>query len=277
MTTYAVGDIQGCLEELQRLLDKVAFDPGSDRIWFVGDLVNRGPSSLEVLRFIRSLGDAAISVLGNHDLHLLAIASGAAKLKRKDTLDDILNAPDREEILDWLRHRPLLHLDNQRKQLLVHAGLPPQWKVKQAAKLAREAEQVLQSSDHRDFFEHMYGNDPTIWNKHLGGWDRIRFIINALTRMRYCNAEGKLELTEKGPPGTQPATLVPWFQHGQRRSCDTEIIFGHWSTLGLMKKTGLIGLDSGCLWGGELSIVDLDHPDRPVVQLNCSGALKPGS
>jgi len=276
MTTYAIGDIQGCLNELQSLLKQIRFDPKQDHIWFVGDIVNRGTQSLETLRYIKQLGDNAITVLGNHDLHLLAIASGAAKLKKKDTLQPILDAPDREELLDWLRHRPLIHFDEARNQLLVHAGLPPQWSARKAAKYAREAEAVLQSGDHREFFEHMYGNQPDLWNKDLRGWDRIRYIVNALTRMRYCTEDDRLELGQKGKPGSQPEGLVPWFEVPGRKSTDTEIIFGHWSTLGLYQDDNLHGLDTGCLWGSALSIINLDDPKRRVTQLGCTGALKPG-
>jgi bis(5'-nucleosyl)-tetraphosphatase (symmetrical) len=276
MTTYAIGDIQGCLDELKLLLDNIRFDPASDQLWLVGDIVNRGPKSLETLRYIRDMGDSAITVLGNHDLHLLAIASGAAKIKRKDTIQDILDAPDSEALLEWLRHRPLLHFDETRNQLMVHAGLPPQWSAKKAGKYAREAEAVLQSGDHKDFFEHMYGDLPDLWDSELAGWDRIRYIINALTRMRYCNRDGRLELGQKGKPGSQPKELTPWFEVKKRKSSDTEIIFGHWSTLGLYQDKNVHGLDSGCLWGGVLTVLNLDDPKRRVIQLNCQGTLKPG-
>jgi bis(5'-nucleosyl)-tetraphosphatase (symmetrical) len=276
MTTYAIGDIQGCLDELKHLLDNIRFDPASDQLWLVGDIVNRGPKSLEALRFVRDLGKSAITVLGNHDLHLLAIASGSAKLKRKDTLQPILDASDSSELLEWLRHCPLLHFDEGRNQLLVHAGLPPQWTARKAAKYAREAEKILRSGDHRDFFEHMYGDQPDMWDKGLSGWDRIRYIINAMTRMRYCSEDGRLELKQKGKPGSQPEGLKPWFELSQRRSADTEIIFGHWSTLGHYTADNIHGLDSGCLWGGALTLLNLDDPRRRVIQLNCKGALKPG-
>jgi len=277
MTTYAIGDIQGCYDELLQLLELIHFEPQQDTLWFVGDLVNRGQQSLETLRFIKELGDSAITVLGNHDLHLLALAVGNRSPKKKDTLHEILEAPDRDELLHWLRHRPLIHYDKERQQLLVHAGLPPQWKTKKAVQYAAEVEAILRSDRHAELFHHMYGNEPSVWNQELTGWPRYRFIINALTRMRYCSAEGKLNLHEKYAPGTQPKGLMPWFEVPERRSRKKEIIFGHWSTLGLVKREGIIALDTGCVWGGTLTAVDLDDELRPAYSIDCAGALRPGS
>jgi bis(5'-nucleosyl)-tetraphosphatase (symmetrical) len=277
MTTYAIGDIQGCYDDLMRLLENLHFEPAKDSLWFVGDLVNRGPKSLETLRFVKDLGDAAITVLGNHDLHLLALESGKRPPKKKDTLHDIFDAPDCDELLHWLRHRPLIHYDRDRKQVLVHAGLPPQWKAKKAVQYAAEVETILRSNQHTELFHNMYGDEPTLWDEELTGWPRIRFIINALTRMRYCSPDGRLNLNEKYAPGTQPRGLIPWFEAPERRSRKKEIIFGHWSTLGLVKREGVIALDTGCVWGGQLTAVDLDDPQRATYGCDCAGALKPGA
>lgn len=277
MTTYAIGDIQGCYDELLQLLERIHFEPQQDTLWFVGDLVNRGHQSLESLRFIKGLGDSAITVLGNHDLHLLALATANRSPKKKDTLHEILDAPDRDELLHWLRHRPLIHYDKPRKQVLVHAGLPPQWKPKKAVQYAAEVETILRSDRHAELFQNMYGDEPSVWNKELSDWPRYRFIINALTRMRYCSAEGQLNLHEKYAPGTQPEGLMPWFEVPDRRSRKKEIIFGHWSTLGLVQSNGIIALDTGCVWGGTLTAVDLDDVQRPAYSIDCGGALRPGS
>lgn len=277
MTTYAIGDIQGCYDELLQLLERIHFEPRQDTLWFVGDLVNRGHQSLESLRFIKGLGNSAITVLGNHDLHLLALATANRSPKKKDTLHKILDAPDRDELLYWLRHRPLIHYDKERKQVLVHAGLPPQWKPKKAVKYAAEVEAILRSDQHIELFQNMYGDEPSIWNNELSGWPRYRFIINALTRLRYCSADGKLNLHEKYAPGTQPKGLMPWFEVPERRSRKKEIIFGHWSTLGLVQRDGIIALDTGCVWGGTLTAVDLDEEQRPAYSIDCAGALRPGS
>jgi bis(5'-nucleosyl)-tetraphosphatase (symmetrical) len=277
MTTYAIGDIQGCYDDLMRLLESIHFEPARDILWFVGDLVNRGPKSLETLRFVRALGDAAITVLGNHDLHLLALEAGKRPPKKKDTLHTIFEATDCDELLHWLRHRPLIHYDRDRNQVLVHAGLPPQWKAKKAAAYAAEVEAILRSDQHLELFHNMYGDEPTLWDPELTGWPRIRFIINALTRMRYCSANGRLNLNEKFAPGSQPKGLIPWFEAPERRSRKKEIIFGHWSTLGLVRREGVIALDTGCVWGGRLTAVDLDDPQRTTYGCDCAGALKPGA
>jgi bis(5'-nucleosyl)-tetraphosphatase (symmetrical) len=257
MALYAIGDVQGCFAELRSLLEKIRFDPAADRLWFAGDLVNRGPQSLETLRFIRSLGDAAVAVLGNHDLHLLAVAQGVSKTKHRDTFGDVLGAPDRDELLDWLRRRPLLHHGGG--FYLIHAGLPPQWSVDQAAAHAAEAEAVLQGDDCAEFFRHMYGDQPDLWSESLEGFARLRFTINCLTRLRYCHADGRVEFKQKGPPGSQPPGLVPWFAAPGRRSTGAHILFGHWSTLGFYAGHGVCCLDTGCLWGGELTALRLDE------------------
>ena len=263
MAIYAIGDVQGCYQALRALLTEIRFDPACDRLWFTGDLVNRGPQSLEVLRFVVALEDHAICVLGNHDLHLLAVAAGAAKPKKRDTLDDILCAPDKDELLQWLRSRPLLHHDPRVGYTLIHAGMPPSWDLADAQRLAHEAEIKLQSNEIGNFYHHMYGDLPDHWNENLRGNDRLRVIINAFTRLRYCDLEGNMDLRPKGPPGSQPPGLLPWFQVPGRRSRDLRIVFGHWSALGLWHDDGVIGLDSGCLWGRSLSAVRLDS--KPVV------------
>jgi len=253
VATYAIGDVQGCYDPLRRLLDRIGFDPGKDRLWFVGDLVNRGPDSLKVLRFVESLGDRAVVVLGNHDLHLLARAEGETRNARKDNLDDILTAPDRDEVLTWLRHRPLMHHDADRRFAMVHAGLPPQWDLPLALACARELEAVLRGPDYRGFLAAMYGDEPAIWSADLAGMDRLRFITNCLTRMRYCDPSGRLDLSAKGHPGTQPAGTLPWFRIPWRGTRAERIVFGHWSTLKWLAEDNVWSLDTGCLWGGQLT------------------------
>ncbi|NEX20367.1 symmetrical bis(5'-nucleosyl)-tetraphosphatase [Thiorhodococcus mannitoliphagus] len=276
MPSYAIGDIQGCYAELRRLLDQLAFDPEHDRIWLVGDLVNRGPQSLEVLRFVRSLGEAAIVVLGNHDLHLLAVAAGNTKHSKKSTLDAVLEAPDRDDLLHWLRHQPLLHHDPTLALTMVHAGLPPQWDLDQARRCAGELESVLRSDDYRTFLREMYGNRPSLWSAELSGMERLRFITNCLTRLRYCEPDGGLALKEKGLLGSQSPGRLPWFQMPGRRTRGDRIVFGHWSTLGYWSGENVWAIDSGCLWGGTLSALTLDQDPMRVIQLDCPGALTPG-
>ena len=256
MALYAIGDVQGCFAELQRLLEKVRFDTAEDQVWFTGDLVNRGPDSLATLRFIKALGAAAVAVLGNHDLHLLAVAYGASRTKHKDTFGDVLGASDRDELLDWLRRLPLCHRNG--RFTLVHAGLPPQWTVTEAEDRAQEAGAVLANDDCHEFLHHMYGDRPDRWSDDLSGWDRLRFIVNSLTRLRYCDVHGRLNFAEKGAPGSQPRGLLPWFDVPDRKSLGSEIIFGHWSTLGFRIVKGCYALDTGCLWGGELTALRLD-------------------
>ena len=258
MAIYAIGDVQGCYPQLQQLLDKLKFDPANDKLWFAGDIVNRGPDSLETLRFIKSLGDKAITVLGNHDLHLLAVANGRGKQGKKDTIKDILNAPDREELLDWLICQPLIHYDKQLDACLVHAGIFPYWSIEQSLQYAHEVESILQGEKHHEYFHHMYGDKPPKWSNNLTGWDRLRFITNAFTRMRYCMTDGHLLLKDKSAPGNQAEGIIPWFQHPQRNTGNTAIIFGHWSTLQETKIENLYPLDTGCLWGGTLTALRID-------------------
>ncbi|HEC19526.1 MAG TPA: symmetrical bis(5'-nucleosyl)-tetraphosphatase [Gammaproteobacteria bacterium] len=276
MAVYAIGDVQGCYDELLRLLEQIRFDPAKDTLWFTGDLVNRGPASLQVLRRVREWGDSAITVLGNHDLHLLAVAEGCAPFHKSDTLDEILNAPDRDELLHWLRQQPLLHHDVRMHYTLVHAGLPPQWDLVLAQACAREVEQVLRGDDYAEFLRHMYGDQPDQWREDLQGWGRLRFIANCLTRLRYCNAEGRLNLRAKGEPGTQPEGDMPWFEVPGRRSADLRVVFGHWSTLGLYRSPKVISLDTGCLWGNQLTAVHL-AADGAVYAVDCAGHRHPGA
>lgn len=266
MAIYAIGDVQGCDRELQALLVKIQFNPAADQLWFVGDLVNRGPDSLAVLRRIKAMGDAAVVVLGNHDLHLLAVAAGVGKLHPSDTLDDILRAPDREELLDWLRHRPLLH--HAHGYTMVHAGLLPSWTIPQAAQLAREVETQLRSAAGAEFFEQMYGNQPNAWDEHLRGGKRTRVIINALTRMRTCSPRGEMDFKFKGELPNVPTGYLPWFAVPQRVSRHDTVIFGHWSALGLHLQHNVIALDTGCLWGGTLTAISLG--DRQLFQVDCT-------
>ena len=266
MATYAIGDIQGCYDPLRRLLAQIEFEPVHDQLWFVGDLVNRGPQSLEVLRFIKNLGPSAVTVLGNHDLHLLALAEGFGRVHKDDTLDAVLAAPDRDQLLHWLRHQRLAWREGA--YLLVHAGLMPDWNLGETMRLAAEAETALQSEHYRDFLQHMYGNQPQAWQDALTGIDRWRMIVNTLSRLRYCTPEGEMDFHHKGAPGTQPAGLLPWFDVPARKSAEATVIFGHWSTLGLINRPNLIALDTGCLWGGRLTAVRLQ--DRQVFALDCS-------
>ena len=276
MAVYAIGDVQGCFDELQTLLDRVGFNPGADRLWFAGDLVNRGPKSLETLRFIRGLGNAAVSVLGNHDLHLLAAAHGHPIEHDDHTLDAILVAPDRDELIDWLRHQPLLHHDGQLGFTMLHAGLPPQWDLELASRCAREVEAALQGDRTADFIAHMYGNKPKRWSEDLAGWDRLRFIVNCLTRMRFCNRDGKLEFKCKGAPGSQRKGYYPWFEIPWRASRDMNIVFGHWSTLGTCDAPGIYPIDTACLWGGSLTALRIDSEQARRIELECPGQKAPG-
>lgn len=275
MAVFAIGDVQGCKDELDTLLDRLRFDASCDRLWFVGDLVNRGPRSLDALRLVRQLGEAAIVVLGNHDLHLLAVASGQAPRKKHDTFDDVLTAPDRDELLDWLRNCPLLHHDATLGSVLVHAGVLPQWELATALRLAAEAGDSIRRSESNELFTHMYGDLPDHWQDDLGGWARLRIIINAFTRLRYCDALGRMDLRPKGRPGNQPPHLLPWFQVPGRMMRNTRIVFGHWSTLGLWDADGVIALDSGCLWGGKLTAVRLDAGMHQFAGVPCPQILVP--
>jgi bis(5'-nucleosyl)-tetraphosphatase (symmetrical) len=273
MTTYAIGDLQGCRPNLLELLDRIHAVSSDPTFIFVGDLVNRGPESLETLRTVKALGARAEVVLGNHDLHLLAVAEGIHKLHRSDTLDDILDAPDRDELLAWLRRRPMALYDSG--HLLVHGGVLPQWDLQQTLALAGEVETVLRGPDWADFLRHMYGNTPAKWDDALEGADRLRCIVNGLTRVRFCSADGSMDLAaskgvEAGVPGD-----MPWFEVPGRRTLNVPIVFGHWSTLGLIVRSNLVSLDTGCLWGGKLSAICLD--DRSVIQVACPQYQKPGS
>jgi bis(5'-nucleosyl)-tetraphosphatase (symmetrical) len=274
MAIYAIGDIQGCYDELLELLATLRFDRQRDRLWFVGDLVNRGPKSLETLRFVRGLGAAAVTVLGNHDLHLLAAAHDIRPDNiDDDTLEPILAAPDREALIDWLRRLPLLHYDGQLGYLMVHAGLPPQWDLKLAQRCAGEVETVLRGDRLEAFLSRMYGNKPKQWSGELDGWDRLRFIVNCFTRMRFCDRNGRLELKSSGPPGSQPEGYYPWYEIPGRASAGMNIIFGHWSTLGTTNNPGIFPTDSGCLWGGKLTALRIDtRPER--IDLPCRGWQK---
>jgi len=273
VTRYAVGDIQGCDEELQTLLERLKFSADRDQVWFVGDLVNRGPDSLPALRRVRSLGDNAVVVLGNHDLHLLAVAHGARRPRPSDTLEEVLAAPDRDVLLEWLITRPLAHAEGA--DLMVHAGLVPQWTVAGTLALAREVGEALRH-DPRALFEHMYGNEPDRWDERLAGVQRLRFAINVLTRLRVCTADGRVDLGVKGEPPSPPSPLRPWFAHAERASREARVIFGHWSALGLVREHGVIGLDTGCVWGGALSAVDLDS-ERAVISVPCTGYQRIGA
>nr|VFK30797.1 MAG: Bis(5'nucleosyl)-tetraphosphatase, ApaH [Candidatus Kentron sp. MB]VFK34518.1 MAG: Bis(5'nucleosyl)-tetraphosphatase, ApaH [Candidatus Kentron sp. MB]VFK76798.1 MAG: Bis(5'nucleosyl)-tetraphosphatase, ApaH [Candidatus Kentron sp. MB] len=293
MSTYAIGDIQGCFAAFSSLLARIGFDPAHDSLWLCGDLVNRGPESARVVRFLRDLGEQAVVVLGNHDLNLLAVASGSRALRGKDTCADILNAPDRDELLDWLRHRPLLHHDAALGFTMTHAGLPPTWDLTLAMRCAGEVESTLRDDkEWRSFVANMYGNEPSRWSEELTGWDRLRFITNSLTRLRHC-ADGALDLNHAGPPGSMTG-LMPWFALPDRRSIGERILFGHWATLilapvaeakagkgsrpavrkdlweffaDLHKEYGVYPLDMGCVWGHRLTALRLE--DRRYFSVSC--------
>jgi bis(5'-nucleosyl)-tetraphosphatase (symmetrical) len=262
MATYAIGDVQGCYDELDALLGTFDFDRKKDRLWFVGDLVNRGPKSLQVLRFVRGLGTRAVTVLGNHDLHLITQHAGFERKRKDDTFDDVLGAKDGDELVAWLRRRPMMHVE--RGFAMVHAGLLPAWTIGKASKLAREVEKALQGRSYRDFLAHMYGSEPDRWSETLRGWDRLRVIVNAMTRMRFCTAQGKMEFATKGE--RPPRGYRAWFKG---RKDEHTLVFGHWSTLGLKLRPRLAGLDSGCVWGGALTAFRLE--DRRVFQVACAG------
>jgi len=265
MAVWAVGDVQGCAAELETLLDRLRFDAARDRLWFVGDLVARGPGSLEVLRRVERLGDAAVVVLGNHDLHLLALAHRAEPLRAADEpLRGVLEAPDRRRLLDWLQSRPMLHHDAALGVTMVHAGLPPQWDLPLARRCAAELEAALRSEHSGRLFAAMYGNEPDLWRDDLEGEGRLRFITNALTRLRVCDAGGRLLLRFKGPLDQLPAGASPWFRAPQRRWAGARIVCGHWSALGYVDENGVLALDTGCVWGGTLTAQRLDGPEPPV-------------
>lgn len=265
MATYAIGDVQGCFDALRRLLDALHFNPAHDRLLFAGDLVNRGPQSLETMRFVRALGDRAICVLGNHDLHLLARAAGG-RAGQRDSLDALLTADDHADLLDWLRQRPLLH--EEPGWVLAHAGIAPCWTLPEARTAAREVEAVLRRANHAEFLAVMYGDEPAHWSSSLNGIERLRFTINAYTRMRYCQPDGALEFRAKGAPGSQRAPLLPWFSLPARQAIPEQIIFGHWSTLGRVHwpEHRVWGLDTGAVWGGRLTALHLETGDLTAVE-----------
>ena len=271
---YLIGDVQGCCDALDRLLEKISFSPSRDRLYVLGDLVNRGPQSLATLRRLRALGDAAVCLLGNHDLHLLAVAFGGRRLQRNDTLTDILQAPDRDESIAWLRHRPMALLADG--WLMVHAGVLPQWDVTTTLQRAGEVEAVLRGPDLGEFLGVMYGNEPVQWSPGLSGPARLRLIINVLTRIRFCAADGTLDLSTKESADAAPAGFFPWFDAPGRRTQGTPVAFGHWSTLGLINRPDLLALDTGCVWGGQLTAVRIDENRREVIQVWCEQPQRPG-
>ena len=264
MAVYAVGDLQGCLEPLKCLLERVAFDPDKDQLWLVGDLVNRGPQSLETLRYLYAMRQAVVCVLGNHDLHLLAAAHNIERLKKGDTLREILEAPDRDELLDWLRQQQLLHYDAERDIAMVHAGIPPQWSLKKALRYAAEVEEVLRDDTRLlPFLDGMYGNEPTRWDSDLKGVTRLRVITNYFTRMRFCKADGTLDLKTKEGMGSAPPGYAPWFSHTERKTRGQKIIFGHWAALeGNCTEPGVTALDTGCVWGGAMTLLNVDSGEQ---------------
>ena len=265
MAVYAVGDVQGCHKSLKLLLKKIRFRQGKDTIWFVGDLVNRGPDSLSVVQMIMDLGDSAVSVLGNHDLHFLAVACGAERPKSKDTFTPILESPHLAEITNWFRRLPLLHIENN--FALAHAGIWPGWSTKKALKRAREVEKILKGKRYKDFFKNMYGNAPELWSGNLKGWERYRFITNSFTRMRYLDKQLRLNLTIKGRANNSE-NLQPWFKAPSKPRTE-RIIFGHWSALGLYNDLSVIGLDTGCVWGESLTAVRLDASPVRFISVSC--------
>jgi bis(5'-nucleosyl)-tetraphosphatase (symmetrical) len=267
LATYAIGDVQGCYDELQALLGRVGFDRAHDRLWFVGDLVNRGPKSLEVLRFVRELGDRAVTVLGNHDLHLLTQHEGFERKRKDDTFTDVLEAPDAKELVDWVRTRPMMHVEGG--WAMVHAGLLPQWSIEKAASLASEVEQALRSPDYRDFLANMYGSKPARWDDALAGWDRLRVIVNAMTRMRFCTPDGTMEFHSNGVE--PPAGYVAWYG---ARNDGKPVVCGHWSARGLRLTERIAALDTGCVWGGPLTALRLE--DRWLAQVPSRGYQKTG-
>ena len=272
MAVFAIGDIQGCADALKQLLERVRFDPAEDTLWFAGDLVNRGPQSLEVLRFVRGLGDSAITVLGNHDLHLLAMSEGVRMVSK--SLAPVLHAEDGPELVEWLRARPLLHYDKRLGYVLVHAGIHPGWTLKDAMGYAQEVQQALRSDEYDALLSGMYGNEPRRWSEELTGMERHRVIINVFTRMRFVTADGALDFKHKGPPGSQPDDLEPWFDAPGRRNADEHVLFGHWSALGEVDTPRVYPLDTGCVWGGKLTAMRLDG-EGGWVSIPCSQYKKP--
>jgi bis(5'-nucleosyl)-tetraphosphatase (symmetrical) len=271
MATYAIGDVQGCFAALKALLGEIGFSAARDRLWFVGDLVNRGPASADVLRYVKALGERAVVVQGNHDLHLLAFAAGHARQRPDDTFDDVIAASDASEMLTWLRSRPMLHVEDE--YAMVHAGLLPSWSIRQAQALAVEVEAELRSDRHEQFFGALYGSRPAAWRDDLRGMDRLRVIVNAMTRMRFCSPEGVMDFAAKGGLDDTPPGFMPWFEVPGRRTKGVPVICGHWSALGLRVTPDLLALDTGCVWGGRLTAIRLE--DRRVFQYACAGPTDP--
>ena len=268
MTTWAIGDLQGCYDATQRLLERIAFDPAKDRLWFCGDLVNRGGQSLETLRLVHSLREHSVVVLGNHDLSLLAIGERREEEQRKVNADlqRIVTAPDRDELLGWLRMQKLMHVDRELGWSMLHAGIAPKWTISMAERHAREVEKVLQGEQYARLLKHIYGDAPA-WNPRLAGIDRWRAIINIFTRMRYCGPRGRIAFEDKGPPGTQPAGLYPWYEVPGHAPRDTKIVCGHWSALGLFIGHGVHAIDTGAVWGGKLTAIRLDTDELQLAQV----------
>lgn len=272
MATYAIGDIQGCYSAFRKMLDWVSFDPANDRLWLAGDIVNRGPDSLAMLRFMVQAGNSAIMVLGNHDLHLLMVYAGISSYSKGDTIQTIMEAPDRDELLTWLRYQRLFYAEES--YAMVHAGLLPAWTVSGAQALAQEVETALRQSDYQDTFAQLYGNDPNYWSDSLVGIERLRVIVNAMTRMRICSTDGRMNFSHKGTLQTIPSGYMPWFDVPQRASRESTIICGHWSALGLHVTDDVIALDTGCVWNGQLSAMRLE--DRRIFQVSCGKAAMTG-
>ncbi|CAN5811615.1 symmetrical bis(5'-nucleosyl)-tetraphosphatase [soil metagenome] len=271
---YLIGDVQGCCDPLDTLLSQIGFTPSRDRLYVLGDLVNRGPKSLETLRRLRSFGDSAVCLLGNHDLSLLAVAHGVRKLHKGDTVQEILQSPERQAWLEWISHRRMAVQEHG--WLMVHAGVVPQWDAATTLQVAGELEQCLQGPDASDFFHAMFGNEPLRWDAALTGHRRLRFATNVLTRIRFVTADGSLDLETKEGAGAAPAGLVPWFEAHGRLTQGVPIAFGHWSTLGLITRPDLLSLDTGCVWGGRLTAVRVDGGRREVIQVECEQAQRPG-
>ena len=268
MAIYAIGDLQGCYDPFRRLLDAIRFDPDGDTLWLCGDLVNRGPKSLKTLRFVKSLGESAISVLGNHDLHCLALWAGAVRHGRRfSSLEKLIDAADADELCDWLRQQPLAHYDEELDTLMVHAGTHPDWSVDKTLRRAAEVQEVLRNGDYSTLLGKMYGNAPNKWSGNLSGYKRLRFIINCLTRMRMIDSNHRLNLSFSGNPNNARKNLRPWFAADDREAKKTRIVFGHWSQLGLIVLPNLLSLDTGCVWGRQLTAARLDKRTTRITQV----------
>ncbi len=266
MAVYAVGDIQGCLDEFRDLLNALTFEPDQDQIWLVGDLVNRGPKSLNTLRFVKDLGKSARMVLGNHDLHLLALALAPGARTPEKGLRHVLKAKDCDDLIEWLRQQPLLYFDEQLNTAMVHAGIYPGWDLKKAIKLAAEVEKALRGARPEKFMSRMYGSEPDIWSDELRGYKRLRFIVNSFTRMRFCRPDGSLDFTAKLGPDDYGDEIMPWYRMPKRKAAKARIVFGHWSTLGYYEENNVLSLDTGCVWGGRLTAAQIDE-HTPLVQV----------